>query len=118
MEQLEWVTRAFMQPSDTQMRIFPDFVNVADQLAVEWEIALDDINYELLSIEQSSMIKEFDDYMLSISGPSNVRFWDNEALSSSTEWENMRILARKIVVSMGWLETPPLNDNAIYINHN
>lgn len=118
MEKLEWVTRAFMQSSDTQMSLFPDFVNVADQLAVEWEIALDDISYELLSIEQSSAIKEFDDYMLSISGPDNVRYWNNEALSSSIEWEKMRVLARKVVGSMEWSETPPPNDNAIYINHN
>ncbi|AXH62568.1 hypothetical protein ABN306_20915 [Providencia huaxiensis] len=117
MEQLEWITRAFMQPSDTQMRLFPDFVNVADQLAVEWEIALDDINYELLSIEQSSAIKELDDYMLSISGSNNIHFWNNEALSSYIEWENMRALARNVVVSMGWSESPPPEDNAIYINH-
>ncbi|MBQ0215642.1 hypothetical protein KAH51_19675 [Proteus vulgaris] len=117
MKQLEWITRAFMQPSNIQISLFPDFVNVADQLAVEWEIALDDINYELLSVEQCSTIKEFDDYMLSISGPNNVRFWSNEALASSMEWEKMRVLARKVVVSMGWATTPPPNDNAIYINH-
>ncbi len=65
MEKLEWITRTFMQSSDTQMSLFPDFVNVADQLAVEWEIALDDINYELLSIEQNSVIKEVQ-YLLKI----------------------------------------------------
>ncbi|WP_369310062.1 hypothetical protein [Providencia rettgeri] len=118
MEKFEWIARAFMQSSDTQISLFPDCVNVADQLATEWEIALDDISYELLSIEQSFAIKEFDDYMLSISGPYNVRFWNNEALSLSTEWEKMRALARKVVVSIGWSETPPPKDNSIYINHN
>ncbi|GAB1440065.1 hypothetical protein MASR2M36_28470 [Providencia sp.] len=87
MEKLEWITRASMQSSDTQMSLFPDFVNVADQLAVEWEIALDAISCESLSPEQHSAIEEFDDYMLSISGPDNVHFWNNEALSSSIEWE-------------------------------
>ncbi|ENN8378888.1 hypothetical protein ACAX46_004358 [Providencia rettgeri] len=118
MEKLEWVARAFMQPNKIQESLFPDYVNVADQLAVEWELALDNINYELLSTEQSSAIKILDDYMLSISGPNNIHFWNNEALSSYIEWENMRKLAQNIVVSMGWSETPPPSDNAIYINNN
>lgn len=116
MEKLEWITRSFMQPSGIQISLFPDFINVAEQLAVEWEIALDDIIYELLSVEQRSVIKEFDDYILSISGSEYMQLWNNDALLSSIEWEKMRALARKIVIIMGWSEIPPSYDNAIYIN--
>ncbi|MCG7368708.1 hypothetical protein MHZ90_21700 [Pantoea sp. ACRSH] len=117
MERIEWITRAFAQSSTVQESLFPDFVNVADELAVEWELALEDINEDLLSNEQRLSIKALDDYMLSISGPDNIQFWNNDALYNSSEWNYMRVLAGNILTAMGWDDKPPSKSSAIYINN-
>lgn len=116
MERIEWITRAFAQSSTVQKSLFPDFVNVADELAVEWELALEDINNDLLSDEQKSSIKALDDYMLSISGSENIQYWNDDALCYSDEWNKMRELAKIILDAMGWDNDVPPESNAIYIS--
>lgn len=44
MNKFKWVTQAFSQPFEIQKNLFPQFVNAADQLAVEWEVALDQMD--------------------------------------------------------------------------
>ncbi|WP_159565439.1 hypothetical protein [Budvicia diplopodorum] len=120
MNKIKWITQAIAQPSSIQKELFPDFANVADELAVEWELALDEVNLPsitiLMSDEQKASIKRLDDYMLSISGPTNIQFWNDDALCHSSEWEYMRTLAREILLSMGWEMTAPAKSDAIYIN--
>jgi len=118
MNNIKWITQAFAQDSDVQKSLFPDFVNVADELAIEWEIALDDVNENAeLTEEQRLVIRVLDDYMLSISGPVNIQYWNNYALCHSTEWRNMREMARNILNIMGWEFIAPPKSNAIYINN-
>lgn len=75
MNKFKWVAQAFSQPHEIQKNLFPEFVNAADQLAVEWEIALDQMDDSRLTNIQRQMIKELDDYMLSISGADNLKYW-------------------------------------------
>ncbi|MBF4662022.1 hypothetical protein HIJ87_08845 [Cronobacter malonaticus] len=117
MERFEWITRAFAQSSNVQKSLFPDFVNVADELAVEWEIALEETDYEMLSDKQKLSIKAFDDYLLSISGLENIHYWNDDALCYSSEWNKMRELAKIILDSMGWVNEAPPECNAIYISN-
>ena len=118
MSKIKWVTQVFAQNSEVQKSLFPEFVNVADELAVEWEIALDELkeNSEFTE-EQRLAIKMLDDYMLSISGPANIQYWNNDALCHSTEWRNMRKLAKNILNIMGWDFITPQKSDAIYINN-
>lgn len=85
--------------------MFPEFANVADELAVEWQIALDELNdLSMISItdEQWSAIKKLDTYMLSISGSVNIQYWNNDALCQSAEWQKMREMAIDILSIMQW----------------
>ena len=117
MGKLEWVTRVFSQPSEAQKSLFPEFVNVADELAVEWELALEGRESVSLTDEQRLAIKVLDDYMLSISGPENIQYWNDDALCYSTEWNHMRKLAENILNIMGWENSLPAKSTAIYINN-
>lgn len=118
MNKIKWITQAFAQNSEVQKSLFPDFVNVADELAVEWEVALDEVNENVeLTEEQRSAIKLLDAYMLSISGPTNIQYWNNDALCHSTEWNNMREMAKNILNIMGWDFVAPPKSDAIYINN-
>ncbi|WP_334321623.1 hypothetical protein, partial [Gilliamella apicola] len=93
MNKIKWIAQVIAQPYEIQKSLFPDFANVADELAVEWEGALDELNITSITDEQRSVIKKLDDYMLSISGPVNIQYWNNTALCKSVEWQRMREMA-------------------------
>lgn len=116
MNKIKWIAQVIAQPYEIQKSLFPDFANVADELAVEWEGALDELNITSITDEQRSVIKKLDDYMLSISGPANIQYWNNTALCKSVEWQRMREMAIDILSIMHWEKTVPANPKAIYIN--
>ncbi|WP_459583020.1 hypothetical protein [Dickeya oryzae] len=105
MNKLKWITQCFSQPYEIQKSMFPDLINVADQLAVEWELAMDEVDDSRLTDDQMQVIKALDDYMLSISGPANLKYWNDDALRHSNEWDNMRLLAKAILDNMVWDNT-------------
>lgn len=45
MNKFEWVTQVIAQPYEVQKSLFPDFANIADELAVEWEMVLEELDY-------------------------------------------------------------------------
>ena len=116
MNKIKWITQVIAQPYEIQKSLFPEFANVADELAVEWEGALDELNITSITDEQRSVIKKLDDYMLSISGPANIQYWNNTALCKSVEWQRMREMAIDILSIMHWEKTVPAKPKAIYIN--
>lgn len=121
MNKIKWVTQAIAQPCEIQKSLFPDFANIADELAVEWEMALDELNDPLvassLTSEQKLALKKLDDYMLSISGAANIQYWNNDALCRSVEWQKMRKMAIDILRIMNWENVVPAKADALYINH-
>ena len=116
MNKIKWIAQVIAQPYEIQKSLFPDFANVADELAVEWEGALDELNITSITDEQRSVIKKLDDYMLSISGPANIQYWNNTALCKSVEWQRMREMAIDILSIMHWEKTVPAKPKVIYIN--
>lgn len=116
MNKIKWIAQVIAQPYEIQKSLFPDFANVADELAVEWEGALDELNITSITDEQRSVIKKLDDYMLSISGSVNIQYWNNTALCKSVEWQRMREMAIDILSIMHWEKTVPAKPKAIYIN--
>jgi hypothetical protein len=121
MNKIKWVTQAIAQSCDIQKSLFPDFVNVADELAIEWEMALDELNdpntASLITDQQLNTIKKLDDYILSISGSNNIQYWNDIALCQSKEWQRIREMAIDILSIMKWEKIVPSKSKAIYINH-
>lgn len=121
MNKIKWITQAIAQPCEIQKSLFPEFANIADELVVEWEIALDELNDRLvassLSSEQKLAVKKLDDYILSISGAANIHYWNNDSLCESAEWQKIRKMAIDILLVMNWENIVPAKADAIYINH-
>jgi len=115
MNKIKLIVQSFAQPCEVQRSLFPNFANVADELAVEWEMVLEELDDTLLTDKQKQAIKALDDYMLSISGPANIQYWNNEALCQSKEWDTMRNLAEDILCVMGWGNDTPPKNLAIYV---
>ncbi len=100
-EQFEWSLLALAQPAKIQLGLFPDFANAADELALNWEEALEDTDLDELPANAKVTIKELDDYMLSISGKDNAELWTSQSISSSVQWAKMRKIACKAVNELG-----------------
>jgi hypothetical protein len=118
LERLEWSIRALAQSADKQMELFPEFVCVADELALDF-----DEHYQRflaegfgdLESEARQKLAALDEYLSSFSGPDNAELWTDEALGKAPEWRKTRELAKDVIARMGWSSQPPPKDRAIYV---
>jgi hypothetical protein len=108
---------ALSQDAETQKSLFPDFVVVADELALNWEEALNELKAPELRISdnQRSKIDRLDAIILSMSGPTNLKFWDDDALSVFREWEEVRAAASEVLLAFEWPVIAPQPSSDIYI---
>lgn len=110
---MKWFTQAIAQQPAIQIKLFPNFVEVADELALGWEEAL----RELPSVQtqllpgQVQAINNLDNYMCSISGEANALIWTLEGLTTSKEWQFLRLLADQLLEQMKWPKTKPTDTN-------
>ena len=116
-EHFEWSVRALAQPSDVQRSLFPSFVEVADELALDFDEHYRDLP-SFLSIftrEQAQRIEELNAALDAASGPEHGELWTMEALDHSSEWQCCRELARRVIEAMGWSSAAPPANRAIYV---
>jgi hypothetical protein len=116
-ENLKWSLQALACSSFNQKRLFPEYVKVADELALVWGQVFDQqINLEEMPNSLSMSLRELDDFILSISGEENQKCWTDDALDSSVAWAKIRLLAKKAIIEAGWkVEVPTVNDSQVYI---
>lgn len=116
---LEWSVRALAKPAEIQLRLFPEFVCVADELALDF-----DEHYEGVTISsqlgslnpaQRTALKRLDVQLSLMSGPENKILWTDEALRSALEWELVRSIAAEVLDLMRWPSEPPPAGRAIYV---
>jgi hypothetical protein len=116
---LEWSVRALAQPAEIQKRVYPEFVCVADELALEFEEhyrrLLKTHGPSVLAAHQLEQFERIDRQLQAMSGPERLRFWNNEALEELSEWSVVRTLAKNALRTMGWSQEPPPLDRAIYV---
>lgn len=119
LERLRWSAQAIAQPSTVQIELFPEFVEVADELALVWEEAIQDLDGIRTHSQhaQIAAIEELDAFMISISGKSHEQLWTMDALKSSQEWQTMRELANRVLEQMFWPKSPPSACRDIYVPH-
>lgn len=117
LRRLKWAAMALSQEAATQHTLFPSFVVVADELALNWEEALRELDDPNLSIneEQRSAIAYLDALVLAISGPEKLEYWSDEALSEFREWKQIRVAASQVLLAFNWPVGAPAASSDIYI---
>jgi hypothetical protein len=107
--------QALAQPADVQRALFPDFVVVGDELAIELDEALKDLRNDgpPLSLVQTEAIRELDVYLEALSGPAHLDFWDD---LGDRRWERVRSLSVSILVSFNWPNECPPKNGAVYVS--
>lgn len=126
MLRLKWSIQALAAPAAAQLRLFPDFVCVADELAIDFEEALRGIRSagssdagdreeaegperaEALSPAQRAAVDALDAQLEEMSGPEHAEMWTDDALHTSVAWTRVRHLAASALRTMDWPnELPP-----------
>lgn len=115
-DKIKWAVQALAQPAEIQIGLFPDFVNVADELALTWEEALGEITEnDNFSDDILMNIHSLDESILAISGDSNSEFWTDDALRESNKWEEVRSIAATIIKKMSWPTSSPGEAEGVYV---
>lgn len=117
LSRLEWSVRALAQSATVQRGLFPSFVCVPDELALEFDESrrlIEDASVELTK-DQSAAIARLDSQIESMSGEHNAHFWTDEALESAPEWEVVRAAARHVVSIFEWPQQPPAPTSQTYV---
>jgi len=116
LERLKHSVQLLACPAEIQLKMLPDSVCKADELALDFdqwrEAALRNFRSELTT-DQKSAIDSIDRTLLVLThmGPQH---WTENAVRKSLEWQRLRTLAAAALDSFGWpLETPPSHANEI-----
>ncbi|CAN7576380.1 hypothetical protein LJR232_004016 [Aquipseudomonas alcaligenes] len=117
LSKLKWVIQALAIPADEQVRLFPDFVNAADELALILEEVLSDFEGldATVPVDALLAVRRLDEKILSVSGECNSQVWTERALYESIHWEEIRGLAAIVAEQMGWPIDSPGPAGGIYI---
>lgn len=116
-----WALQALAQPAGVQLGLFPNFVEVADELALEHEEAQanwrDEGGESGLSSQQAEAIKAVDSLLEQMSGSDKAEIlWTVEALESRQEWREVRRRASEALAHMGWPnEAPPVDRGDVFV---
>ena len=109
--------QALAATPEIQVARFPDFVVVADELALDFDDALLMFRQgsPTLSPQQTAHLQALDTLLHEMSGAANASLWTLAALNTSPEWVTVRTHARELLVAFGWpLDPPPPTDN-VYV---
>jgi hypothetical protein len=114
-EQFQWSILALAQPADVQVALFPDFVLVADELAIAFEEGLAEVADDETNTFQKEKIEALDRLIMRISGEENLKYWIDDALQVFPEWDEIRAAAAEVASAFGWPVQPPPPAPGIYI---
>jgi len=94
-EQLKRAVQALAQPAHIQIELFPNFVAVGDELAIDFSEALEAfvVSGALhLKRHQSAAVTRLDAELARWSGPAHAEMWVNpDLLASDKRWESIRL---------------------------
>jgi len=108
LRRLEWSVRALHQPAGIQGELFPAFVAVADELALDFDhwLAVAE-GHSTFGPTQHSALQALSRKLDDMSGDDHQILWSLEALVAAPEWLAIRQLAGAVLEAFGWSAAPP-----------
>jgi hypothetical protein len=114
--QFQWAVQALAQPADVQPTLFPSFVVVADELALEfdnWRRAFEAHFGESWSSKQGKAIHVLDE-LLDRMSRGKPGLWRGKDCLKERQWGEVRQLAEDVLDAFGWSPEIPPTARAIY----
>jgi hypothetical protein len=101
--QLKLALQALAQPAEIQATLFPDWVAVPDELALDFDNCYHaTILRDQLTDAQRLRLAAVDRLLGSMSDGNSSETWGRAALVSSSQWRTVRELAIEALRSMNW----------------
>jgi hypothetical protein len=113
LDNLKWSLQALALPADIQVTLFPSFVCIPDELALDfdhWNLCV--VSNNLLSTYLSEELLTLNTIFDEMKDPD---LWSLQALAQSEEWESVRRQAAHLLTLLGWEMGIPPVERAIYI---
>src|SRR5262245_34979389 len=104
-QQFRWAVQALVQASDVQPTLFPPFVVVADELALDFDNyrrAYEDHFGEFWSSAERQAIEALDHQLNRMSGD-KPHLWSDDGCLNHPQWAEVRRLAHQVLSEFGWL---------------
>lgn len=116
LNELKRVLQTLASPAPIQFGLFPDFVCVGDEMALEFDDALRLVAplAQTFTTPQAQALEELDRYL---DARSNVPddFGDDDNVRSDLRWVHVRDLASSACAAFGWSVQTPEPSGAVYI---
>jgi hypothetical protein len=112
--------QALAQPPDAQPSLFPSFVVVADELALEfdnWWKSFEANFGDRCSEEQQRAVAALDHLLTEMSGPDKPELWTNEGCLYHAKWSEVRQLAADVLSAFGWPHGVPPVGRVMYVRY-
>lgn len=106
---------------EQQFKVFPDWVVVADELALTFDAAVEHLQRELdardLSIDDRLMLQRVDELneRLLSPAPEHKQQWSDAAVRYAVGWSEIREEARHLLADLGIDRTLPRNRGSDYV---
>lgn len=110
LQRLQHAVQALAMPSELQLALFPRHSCVADELALDfdnWYGAVRGNSIIELTLEQRVSLENLDALLMKMTSRKTPELWTDAALDRSEEWEDVRTLAKSVLLAFGWEEGPP-----------
>lgn len=115
-EHLKWSLESLSHPATVQYSLFPRFVCVADELALNFDERFRAVSNHEFTPKQRSLLIALDTALADMSGPENADLWTDTALENNPLWLEIRQKARRALETFGWtLERPPSGLGSTYV---
>jgi hypothetical protein len=119
LEMLVNATRLLASDAEVQAGVFPDFVQVPDELALNFDDAFQ-LSDQLeasgqLTRQQVEALERIDKLLEEMTGRHETALWTLEALRGSREWQAIRAEARSALGALGVGMGPPSTEGITYI---
>jgi hypothetical protein len=116
LRELKWSLQALAMPASDQLSLFPQVAAKADELALDfdhWASVVNDNYAEELSSVQIDALAVISQTFKTMSGHAadfEAELWTEDAVRSSSHWDDIRRLAANALEAFGWpLERPSRN---------
>jgi hypothetical protein len=119
-QQFKWAVQALVQPADVQPTLFPSFVAVADELALDfgnWWLVFRDHFGDSCTAAQRRSAEALDELLDEMSGPGKAELWVEKGCLNHPKWSKVRELAEIVLSTFGWSADIPPAGRSLYARY-
>lgn len=114
--QMKWALQALAQQPAIQLTLFPEYVVVADELALDFDNWYGATKWrECFTAPQRATLEAVDDLLDQMTLARDPELWTEKALTERPEWREARELAQQALKSLDWEFGAPPRYRSAYV---